>query len=1002
MTRSSHAKWFSWAPLLLIAVIAASPLIGEAQTASSTCPGIPLLCGMTCSLDAFGTPIYCSNGTCTCASGYDTRSGPSGLVCLPTQPEVIGTEARDSGVLGGGKKYDCPGYCSSDADNRVGGAVPWSPVGNGCQGGSQGGSTCLSNADCAGTCGPKTHGQCEGGTRDGLPCKDQSDCPGTVAQCVAMGFCSGHGGLCESDADCAGQCVPVTHKPFDLVPVHGIAPGGEAFMPVWGQQANQCGDHGLSARCSGGSQDGDSCNTSADCPGGTCTPVGICRGGSNGNGTCFGSADCAGTCGPKTHGQCQGGTRDGLPCKDQSDCPGTAAQCVAMGFCSGHGALCESDADCTGQCVPVGRCSTDGRTCSGDADCPRGGTCNAVRTWAGCAPDPFPFCFGLQDSDEGDFDFPSCHSGEGCGSCGDVDCGDWKPSRSAPPGSQDACSECGHCVHSFTDAWPYIDNTATCSAGATIGVNGGVSDPARIDFPNNGIVYRAPTRWESFCDSRFGCAIDQDFTWDMESPGRELHDTDDQFAYHQGCADETHGRVHIEYNAFESVSHFAANDWGAANQWWRAFADVVRTNVFGGEQGDNNVRCFVKSFVNPGLTCPPSEDVDADCSLHDAIAVVAGIPSIDCADDAYQGTDEIHPVLGMALRIQEDPTLGSCQGGSNGGGTCRTGPDCAGTCGPKTEGQCQGGTRDGLPCKDQSDCPGTAAQCVAMGFCSGHGGLCESDADCAGQCRVGQQWAFFYRQTGNTGPCGSSSYSRCLSTFKLPLGLPEVPGNAVVTGADVHLDWHAWRMDDSVPTDVNVDSTFDLTNGTILNVTLPHFDEGVVGLVTVTPALDATPPQLTCPAPIVVDATGPSGAVVSYAPSVSDNCSVASLACTPPSGTTFTVGDSTAGCTASDVANNTTSCSLTIHVKGPAEQIGDLITMVNGLATKSGIRKSLLAKLTAALARQQGENPAAACGPLHAFIKEVNAQRGKSISASDADALVTAARQIMVVNGCRP
>jgi hypothetical protein len=235
----------------------------------------------------------------------------------------------------------------------------------------------------------------------------------------------------------------------------------------------------------------------------------------------------------------------------------------------------------------------------------------------------------------------------------------------------------------------------------------------------------------------------------------------------------------------------------------------------------------------------------------------------------------------------------------------------------------------------------------------------------------------------------------------LPLGLPEIPGNGVLTGADVHLDWHAWRMDDSVPTDVNVDSSFDLRNGTVLNITLPHFDEGVVGLVTVTPTLDTTPPQLACPAPIVVDATGPSGAVVSYAPSASDNCSVPSIACTPPSGTTFAVGDSTAGCTASDAANNTTSCSLTIHVKGPSEQVGDLITVVNGLATTSGIRESLLAKLTAALAGLQGGNPAAACGPLQAFINEVKAQRGKSISASDADALVTAARQIMVVNGCR-
>jgi hypothetical protein len=255
-----------------------------------------------------------------------------------------------------------------------------------------------------------------------------------------------------------------------------------------------------------------------------------------------------------------------------------------------------------------------------------------------------------------------------------------------------------------------------------------------------------------------------------------------------------------------------------------------------------------------------------------------------------------------------------------------------------------------------------------MGFCSGHGGLCESDAECSGQCRVGQQWAFFYRQTGNTGRCGNSSYSRCLSTFKLPLGLPEVPGTALLTGADLHLDWHAWRMDDSVPTDVDVDSSLDLTNGTVLNITLPHFDEGVVGLVTVTPALDATPPHLTCPASIVVDATRPSGAVVPYSPSVSDNCSVTGVTCTPPSGSTFSAGDSTVGCKASDAASNTTSCSFTVHVKGPAEQVGDLISLVNGLATTRGIRDSLLAKLTAApggAARQESRRCLRSAARLH-------------------------------------
>src|SRR2546428_9061871 len=91
-------------PLLTIAAVAsvaylivtacaivASPSMSEA---SSGCPGIPALCGMSCSPDAFGTPIFCSNGQCSCAPGYDTLSGPSGLVCQPIQPpEFIGTEA---------------------------------------------------------------------------------------------------------------------------------------------------------------------------------------------------------------------------------------------------------------------------------------------------------------------------------------------------------------------------------------------------------------------------------------------------------------------------------------------------------------------------------------------------------------------------------------------------------------------------------------------------------------------------------------------------------------------------------------------------------------------------------------------------------------------------------------------------------------------------------------------------------------------------------------------
>jgi hypothetical protein len=720
--------------------IVASSSISGAQSVSSGCPGVPALCGMTCSPDAFGTPIYCSNGQCSCAPGYDTESAPGGgLVCQPIQPEVIGTESDE---------YSCPGICSA--------AVPWATVGS-------------------------------------------------------------------------------IYKAFDLVPVHGIAPGGEAFMPVWGYQANNCGNQGAATRCSGGNNKGNACNTSADCPGGACTTFGVCQGGSNAGGICLSRADCAGTCGPLTEGQCQGGTNDGLSCNATHPCPAPGT-CIATGFCSGFGGTCQSDADCTGLCDPVGnsRCSTDGRTCTSDADCPSG-ACTPVRTWAGCAPDPFPFCFGLQDSDEGDFDFNNCESSEGCGSCDDVDTTQWASSRSGNPGDL-----CGKCVSDFTDAWPYIDNSTTCSVGTSLGIDHGVSDPARIDFPNNVIVYRAPTRWEDFSDF-WDNPIDDDYTWDMESLGHELFDTDTEFEYHHGCPDVIHGRIHIEFSSDETVDNFTDDDWGAANQFWRALRCEADTNFcdIGPSDRTSATRCFVKSFVNPGLTCPTNEDVDADCSLHDPMTVAVGVPSLDCADDAYQGTDEIHPVLAMAIRIQEDPSQGP------------------------------------------------------------------------------EKWAFFYRQNGDTGPCGNNSYSRCLSTFKLPLGIPVVPNSSVLTGADVHVDWHTWttKTFGSPSSDISVAGNFDLTNGTVLTIHLPAKEDGVVGLVTVTPALDTTPPQITCPGNISkpVD-LGKCTAVATFPPpTISDNCSV-SAACSMPSGSAFPIGTTTDTCTATDQAGLTASCSFNVTV----------------------------------------------------------------------------------------
>jgi HYR domain-containing protein len=163
---------------------------------------------------------------------------------------------------------------------------------------------------------------------------------------------------------------------------------------------------------------------------------------------------------------------------------------------------------------------------------------------------------------------------------------------------------------------------------------------------------------------------------------------------------------------------------------------------------------------------------------------------------------------------------------------------------------------------------------------------------------------------------------------------------------------------------------------------------------------DTENPAITCPAPMVVAATSPQGVAVSFTPSATDNCSVATLTSSPPSGSVFPIGTTTVNDEATDPSGNRSSCSFTIHVKGAAEQTADLITAVKNLATKTGIRNALLVKLNAALKNIQRNNTGAACGELQAFINLADAQRGKAITVGDADSLIAASTQIRAVIGC--
>jgi hypothetical protein len=167
--------------------------------------------------------------------------------------------------------------------------------------------------------------------------------------------------------------------------------------------------------------------------------------------------------------------------------------------------------------------------------------------------------------------------------------------------------------------------------------------------------------------------------------------------------------------------------------------------------------------------------------------------------------------------------------------------------------------------------------------------------------------------------------------------------------------------------------------------------------------VDMQIPVIACPLPIVANATSPSGVVVSFAPSVSDNCPGTLVTCVPTSGSVFAIGTNAVSCTATDASGNQASCGFTIHVKGAAEQTADLLAAVNSLViSKPGVKTALLSQLNATLASIQSNHLTAACGSLQSFILAVNAQvKSNTISAIDGDYLIKAAKQIQAVIGCK-
>jgi probable HAF family extracellular repeat protein len=164
---------------------------------------------------------------------------------------------------------------------------------------------------------------------------------------------------------------------------------------------------------------------------------------------------------------------------------------------------------------------------------------------------------------------------------------------------------------------------------------------------------------------------------------------------------------------------------------------------------------------------------------------------------------------------------------------------------------------------------------------------------------------------------------------------------------------------------------------------------------------DTTPPVLTVPADLTVDATSPAGAAVTYAVSAADDLDPSpAVTCSPPSGSTFGLGATTVACTATDAAGNDATASFTVFVRNAAEQLRGLQALIASYELEHGYGARLSQYPNVAARYVEHGQVEHARQELTQFLAAVDRGAGKvppRLSAEQAAALSRAALRILAV-----
>jgi HYR domain len=165
--------------------------------------------------------------------------------------------------------------------------------------------------------------------------------------------------------------------------------------------------------------------------------------------------------------------------------------------------------------------------------------------------------------------------------------------------------------------------------------------------------------------------------------------------------------------------------------------------------------------------------------------------------------------------------------------------------------------------------------------------------------------------------------------------------------------------------------------------------------------VDTTPPTLMTPNELVANAVSPSGAMLEFTATATDVVDGGiPPTCTPASGSTFAVGDTTVACRATDAAGNTGTASFIVHVKGADEQLTDLRAYVDSQALEKNLAERLTARIADVRKQLAAGRTSAVCGGLADMTADAQKEWSKGLTPEQSERLVTDVARVRAVVGC--